>query len=163
MQKPIDAILWRRANRATLDTLLGQSRGQYHITLQTHEYTQFFKGISKKAPTSLGGFDLEIPIEPFTGANPVPTEVVVIRFMGDSSTRKDWNIPSQRPETAYPLWRPERAFRSVKDAGDLEYLVIARDVESGFHARWIRTDDFAFLPDTVQKLLKTHDAGWALL
>lgn len=159
----VDAILWRRCNTATIDTLLGLSRGQYHITLQTHSYDEFFVGLAKHNPTDLGGHEYHVPIASFTGTSPVPERTLVVRYMGPRSARQDWNISAQRPDTAYELWRPDRGFIDRASAGDRDFLVIIRDGTQNFHARWIRSVDFPVLPPVIQEHMLRTAAGWVKL
>lgn len=156
----VSAILWRKYNKATVDTLNDRSDGQFHIALPKRDYENFFIGVSKTNQTPRGGFNLEVPIEPFTGSDPVPAETLVVRSMGVDSKRGDWNIPSQRSNTAYPLWRPNRGTPTTFDESRSEFLLIARDVRGKFHARWIQHASFAGLPQTIQDILNSDNAGW---
>ncbi|WP_395770252.1 hypothetical protein [Arenimonas sp.] len=161
MLKPVNAILWRKCNQATIDTLEGVSNGQYHIALQTHDYSRFFIGVEKKNNTGLGGYELDVPIEPFSGQNPVDALTLTFKYMGQTSARKDWNIPAQRPDTAYPLWRKGRGYSSRKTVGTHDYIVIARDTDGSFHARWVRSADFIAIPEKLRTLMLASDAGWS--
>ena len=163
MKKALEAILWRKANRATIDTLEGHSKGQYHITLSSEDYTGFFRGLSPTEHTKLGGFEYKVPIEAFDGNSPVDKRELIVRFMGPDSQRKDWNIRAQRPFSAYELWRPNRAFDDYTREKHADYLVIARDINSKFHARWIRTADLERLPDKIKAAVLEKDAGWVNL
>lgn len=160
MRKVLDAFLWRKCNAATLDSLMGVSRGQYHITLQAHDYVPFFRNLGQTNPTPRGGFEIIVPLQPFTGANPVKGTNITVRFMGSSSARRDWNIRSQRPETAYELWREGRGFANPATVGDQDYIIIARDTDNGFHARWLRTPDFRNIPIEMREHMNGSDAGW---
>ncbi|WP_250452749.1 hypothetical protein [Caballeronia sp. ATUFL_M2_KS44] len=160
MFKVISAILWRKCNQATFDSLNGTSRGQYDIRLTRRAFEGFFKGIPKTNPTKLGGFDLVVPIQPFTGTPSVPETEITVRYMGDDSQRKDWNIPSQRPDTAYALWAPGRGVDTTFDIGKRDYALIIRDVDGGFHARWIKDAEFEKLPGSVRALMTSAEVGW---
>jgi len=156
----VTAILWRKCYKATIDTLNDRSKGQFHIALPQRNYEEFFVGVPKKDETSRGGFTLDVPIEPFSGSEPVGAETLSVRFMGEESGRGDWNIPSQRSATAYPLWRPNRGAPTEFDSDAREYLVIVRDVQSKFHARWIQDAYFDALPPDIQDILNSDNAGW---
>lgn len=161
MLVPLKAVLWRRVKQATLDTLLDQSSGQYHITLARPEgIDEFFAGLRQEDPTPLGGYTLRVPIAPMHGPNPVGEEELEVRYMGPRSSRGDWNIPSQRSNTAYPLWRPGRAFpRSKPPALNEDTLILARDTAGGFHARWIKADKLPAVPDPLRTLIERQEVG----
>lgn len=157
----VNAILWRRWNEATFDSLQGHSKGQYDIRLSTAEFAPFFADVARTEHTDLGGYSIDVPLHAFTGANPVPGQQVTVRFMGAQSKRRDWNIPSQRPETAYDLWRRGRGVPSSFTAAGNEYLIIVRDVNGGFHARWINDAHFAQLPPSIQAMMRADDVNWS--
>jgi hypothetical protein len=163
MLKQVDAFLWRRCNKATIDSLVGDSAGQYHITLSTGKFEGFFQGLTRENTTDRDGYDFIVPFESFTGKDPVAQQNLTIRYMGPKSARKDWNIPSQRPQSAYELWRLGRAFSSRSDVGDKDFIVIARDVDNGFHGRWIKSTDFEHLPDDMKRAMSESDVGWKKL
>ena len=157
---PINAILWRKWNQATFDTLDGDSQGQYHITLRTlPELEDFFDGVDKHTPTSNRGFTITIDLQPFLGSAPVSGEQLDVRYMGPDSVRKDWNIPSQRPETAYPLWRLGRGGPTSYDEDLQEYLIIVRDINGDFHARWISDGEFHSVPQPIRSRMLANDVG----
>lgn len=156
---PVAAIMWRWCNQATYDTLHGNSGGQYHIDIpDSPALHDFFEGVVQ-TPTALGGYEMTVPINPFEGERPVPAQTLPVRFLGPKSRRKDWNISSQRPDTAYPLWRPGRGVPEVYDNSWREYLVLVRDVEGAFHARWISTASFESLPQWVSQTLASKKYG----
>lgn len=163
MQKELDAFLWRNCNKATLDTLLDVSKGQYDIRLTKRNFDNFFRDLSPRYPTQLGGYSLIVPLQPFTGDNPIGLSEIVVRHLGPRSERKDWNISSQRKEAAYELWREGRGFVSRKSVGEKDFIVIARDIDNGFHGRWIRSADFDALPAAMKNRMSTSEAGWATL
>lgn len=163
MQIPLRSILWRKLNRASLDSLLGVSTGQYHIALPDRQYVGFFAGLPQFDQTARGGFAITVLIQPFTGPSPVPATQVTVSYLGDDSARRDWNIRSQRPDTAYPLWRQGRGFVNRSAVGDRDFIIIARDINDAFHARWIRTANFPNVPDRVRNLMSQDDAGWSNL
>jgi 5-methylcytosine-specific restriction enzyme B len=166
MDKALDAFLWRRvkgADSATVVTLVGESKGQYDIRLSSKDYTPFFHSLAKENETERGGFDISLPIQPFRGPNSVDERVLIVHFMGEGSRRKDWYIRAQRPNSAYELWREGRGFESKSTVGDNDYIVIARDKNNDFHARWIRSSDFDSIPDVMKEHMITAEAGWHLL
>lgn len=161
-KRRISAILWRRVNKATVDTLTGHSDGQYDIRLaQPVGMTEFFSGVPRQDETKLGGYDLHVPIESYEGANPVPGQVIRIHYMGDRSKRRDWNIPSQRPETAYPLWRRGRGLpaKATQPPAPSHYIVIVRDTEGKFHARWLTDEGVQHLPEDMKRVVQTNEIG----
>lgn len=159
MLKPIKAFLWRKCEKATLDTLNGISAGQYHIALSTEDFNDFFDGLPRINLTEKGGFDIKVPLQPFTGTDPIGAAEITVRYMGPKSARKDWNIPAQRPETAYELWRKGRGF--LPESSDFsDYIVIARDIDNCFHARWIRSADFNALPSIMKQAIQKNHTGW---
>lgn len=163
MKKIVKAFLWRKANSSTLDTLLGESKGQFDIRFNRTNYSGFFKGVPKENLTSDGGFEIKVPIESFDGPVKVDSKEIIVRAMGQKTQRKDSYIKSQRPDTAYDLWREKRGFASRGAVGSNDYIIIVRDSDNKFHARWIRTQDFQDLPDAMRENIKTADVGWCEL
>lgn len=154
------AILWRLMNKATFDTLAGSSRGQYDIRLGSDpRIAAFFKGLNKEDPTSLGGFTLRVQIEAYEGSNPVPRQTIEVRCMGPDSERKDWYIASQRPDTAYPLWRCGRGAPEQFSGSPHELVLIARDVNGHYHGRWVKEETFQNLPEELRHELTQQEVG----
>ncbi|MDN2717448.1 hypothetical protein [Janthinobacterium sp. SUN120] len=160
MLKRVSAILWRKCNKATFDSLNDLSAGQYDIRLTKRDYENFFLGVAMEDVTELGGYTLKVVLEPFTGPSPVERTSIKVRFMGESSGRKDWNIPSQRKGTAYPLWRPGRGASKVFKNDANEFMLLIRDANGKFHARWIHHADFSALPQDIQNILNQSEVGW---
>ncbi|NHZ91401.1 hypothetical protein F2P45_20670 [Massilia sp. CCM 8733] len=160
MLKPVSAILWRKCNKATFDTLNDLSDGQYDIRLARRDFQNFFVDVEQTNLTGLGGYTLNVPLEPYTGASPVAQTVLKVRFMGEKSGRKDWNIPSQRKDTAYPLWRPGRGVGGVFNEHANEFMLLIRDKSGKFHARWIHHADFNALPEEIRNFLNADEVGW---
>lgn len=155
----VSAVMWRLCNKATYDTLHGNSGGQYHIAIpDSTKIHEFFEGVPR-APTDLRGYEMEVPIAPFDGDPPVEAQELTVRFMGPDSSRKDWNIVAQRPMTAYPLWRPGRGVPDDYDSSWHEYVVLVKDRNRAFHARWISTAAFERLPDVVREPLSSKKYG----
>jgi 5-methylcytosine-specific restriction protein B len=157
------AVMWRTINRASVDTLAGRSNGQYDIRLGTAEWLHnFFAGLTQEAEGDKGGFVVHVPLEALSGENPVEAQALSVKFMGADSVRKDWNIPAQRPTTAYALWRMGRGLPTnhVFAATDQNWIVIARDDDNRFHARWINSERFAALPlDLQQSISASPELG----
>ena len=161
MRKPIRAIFWRRANKATVDTLTGRSQGQYDIRWSLDATSEFFEGIQQNEPTTLGGYTLAVPLQPFGGPNPVPARTIQVHFMGPSSERKDWYIRAQRPDTAYDLWRQGRGLPGDHEFAnaDRKYLLIIRDNEGLYHGRWANEATFDALPVPLKSRMKAEEVG----
>jgi 5-methylcytosine-specific restriction protein B len=158
----VAAIMWRKLNKANVDTLAGRSNGQYHLTLGTPTWLDsFFSSLPQTPEGSNGGYVYQVPLEPFDGENPVAAEQLTVKFMGDGSARKDWNVPAQRPTTAYPLWRMGRGLPvdHVYAATDQHWVVIVKDDQNRYHARWINPAIFATLPPDLQQRLAGSDIG----
>jgi 5-methylcytosine-specific restriction protein B len=161
-KKRLSAILWRRVNKATVDTLTGQSPGQYDIRLGSSiEIGKFFEEVPRRNQTALEGFTLDVPLQPFDGTNPVSAETLVVRYMGQSSARRDWYIPSQRPSTAYPLWRVGRGLPSGMSTSPQppHYIILAKDIDGNFHARWLTASGFALLPKEMKSMAQEEEVG----
>ena len=102
-----------------------------------------------------------MPIEAATGPEQgVPAFQLRVRYMGYDSVRRDWYIASQRPTTAYPLWAPGRGVLA-NTTPDQDYLILVRDDQGGFHARWLRAADLPELPQELQGVMRTDDVGVA--
>lgn len=154
---PVDAILWRQVTKTNYNTLSGTAKGEYDIRLGIDdEIDSFFRGVSKTDQTALGGYTLKIDLAPLESTSPVPKTPLRVRYMGPRSSRGDWNIPSQRPDTAYPLWRLSRV--NPNQAED-NYIVIARCVDGTFHARWLKPKAFGQLPIFLQKRFSSATFG----
>lgn len=164
MKTRVKGLLWRICNQATFDSLHGKSRGQYDIRLTSKPaIADFFQGLRQEEPTELGGYTLQVPIAAFDGPNPVAAASLAVRYMGPSSERKDWNIPAQRPETAYPLWRPGRGVPDTIEAAAKDYVVLVLDVKGRFHARWLPGTNLASLPANVREAILAETVGVLLL
>jgi 5-methylcytosine-specific restriction protein B len=160
LQIRVNALLWRICNGATFDSLHGRSKGQYDIRLSTDpRIATFFDGLPHDEPTELGGYTLHVPIAAFTGPGAVPAMTLDVRYMGQTSQRKDWNIPAQRPETAYPLWRPGRGIPDTVAASAGDYVLLVRDTFGSFHARWLRGANLPLLPPRVREAILAEGVG----
>lgn len=158
--KVIKSILWRDANKSTLDTLEDKSAGQYHVALTTsRDVDTFFKGSAIEPVGSrddTGSQFYNAWIEAFDGPNSVPKQQLSLTKMGDDTERGEWRITSQRKSTAYPLWRPERAFPDHKplDGKRTDGLILVRDADDRIHARWVRRKDIGRLPDPIRQFIE---------
>jgi hypothetical protein len=79
--------------------------------------------------------------------------------MGADSERRDWNIPSQRPETAYSLWRSGRGVQTQFDETRRDFVLLLRDTNDQFHARWIRDESFDQVPERLRALMLSKPIG----
>jgi 5-methylcytosine-specific restriction enzyme B len=161
-KKNLSAILFRRVNKATVDTLIGKSTGQYHITIgSSDDVADFLNNLPRSEENARGGFTIEVPIEPYEGTDPVPAQTLLIRSMGEQSSRGDWNIPAQRPKTAYPLWRVGRGLPSGTTTAPHppHYIALAKDTDGRFHARWLTPESFALLPEEIKNMAQAKEVG----
>lgn len=141
--KKVFAIMWRNYNQATYDTLNGTSPGQYDIRLgASKELPIFFGGLQTSHPTPNGGYNISVPVEGYDfGGTAVADTELPVRYMGAGSARKDWNISSQRPGTAYPMWLARMPGNADKNS----YIILIRTVDHKFYARVLLAEE---LPDT---------------
>ncbi len=152
-------LLWRKVLEATIKTLEGRSRGQYDIRLATPTGIEnFFAGLPRTPETPLGGYEVAVPLAAASTPVPVPETTLRVAYIGPESRRADWRIPSQRPDTAYPLWRQGVGLLPGTPSGQ-DYVILVRDPEHRFHARWLRGEDLAALPQTLVARVETGNAG----
>ena len=77
--------------------------------------------------------------------------------MGPNAGRpNDWNIPAQRPDSAYPLWR---VARTQPDRTARNHIVIVRDVNGHYHARWLHPAARQALPTSLRTRIEASDFG----
>lgn len=152
-------LLWRKVFKATIDTLRGESPGQYHITLaKPPGIADFFEGLPRES-NALGGYNVQVPLEAARAPVPVAATSIEVAYIGPQASRGDWRIPSQRPETAYPLWREGTGLLDSTEPGE-DFVVLARDPDERFHARWLRAADVPRLPaDLAQALTGRRTTG----
>lgn len=155
----IKSILWRDANKSTLDTLEDKSQGQYHVALTTsRDVDDFFNGSAIQPSRSGDGTRSQFFnawIEAFEGPRSIPKWKLPLTKMGDDTERGEWRITSQRKTTAYPLWRPERAFPDHKprEGTEPDGLILVRDADDRIHARWVRRKDVHLFPDPIKQFV----------
>lgn len=151
-------LLWRSVLQATIDTLLGRSKGQYHITLNRPSGIQdFFAGLPRAA-TDRGGYNVQVPLAAAFEPVATPATSFTVAYIGPKSSRRDWRITSQRPDTAYPLWRSGVGLLDTTRAGD-DFIVLVRDTMRQYHARWLRRSDLDSLPVSLIASLGQGTAG----
>lgn len=160
---PVSAVLWKKATETNFKALNGEHRGEFDFRLGTDpRFREFFSSLPLESPTALGGYNHSVPIEPFTGPDPVPPRTIVLRYMGPSAARaNDTYFASQQPSTTYDLWRKGRSFPAGAVYGDVEgdRVLVVRDVNGGFHARWLRRDDIASLPQPIRPAIENEERG----
>ena len=167
----VKAVLWRRANRATLQTLKGESGGQYHIELVAegahagqhrvgNQLRAFFASVLPDEPDWTVRVEFDIPLQPLGDGRSVPAQMLSAYYLGEKTARSSWNIPSQRPETAYPLWLPPRSWNAgapPPDGADTVLLIL--DEHDRYHARWLRRGDLAHLPRRIRQEIQDNERG----
>ena len=155
----VTGVFWRWINGASHRTLHNNYEGQYHITVPktVDKPLRIFLGeLPQRDLTGSGGFTVNIPIERFDGEQPVEPRNLTIRYMGGSSERGDWNFPSQATDP-YPLWAPSRGVSNEFDEQAREYIMLIRDEDGRFHARWQRgVDD---LPNPLRIQIASRNSG----
>lgn len=123
---------------------------------RTVELAGFLGDLPRRDETNLGGYYVDIPIQPFDGDPNVPEATLRLKYMGSQSQRKDWLFPGQATDP-YPLWAPGRGAPAEWDEGANEYIVLIRDDQARFHARWQSgTED---LPEPLRQLLEATPSG----
>lgn len=158
----VPRLLWRVVENATLDTLRGESRGQYHIALgHPAGIDAFFAGL-QQTPKELQGFIVDVPLEAAPGAPPLAAADLAVVFNGWQAERKEWRIPRQRPRTAYGLWRPGVGPQQNTTPGS-DAIVLIRDEHSRFHARWLTAAQRAQLPASLQQALASQETGASIM
>lgn len=160
---PASAVLWKKATETNFKALNGEHKGEFDFRLGTDpRFREFFASLPKESPTELGGYNHSVPIEPFTGQDPVPGRTIVLRYMGPSAKRaNDTYFASQQPATTYDLWRKGRSFPDGAVYSDVEgdRVLVVRDINGDFHARWLRRDDIASLPQPIRDAIENEERG----
>jgi hypothetical protein len=168
-KKKIEAVLWREYATSTSDCLWGERNNQYYIELREGDYEKFFGNKAQRSTDAEGNEAFVITLAPFDGMPPVEkTEITFTRLRDGLARAGKWRINAQHLDQAYPLWQRDRGPLEkfmVMDAEDKRrtFLLITRDVDQCFHARWIRSEDFEKLPSRIKELLRDKSAGWSEL
>jgi 5-methylcytosine-specific restriction enzyme B len=160
--KKVKSVLWRKLNQATLDTLRGKSSGQYHVTLgATLNLDGFLNAFIPRNPTEKKGYEYKVALEPYNDlipANSIGSSDLTIKYMGEESARADWNIPAQRPSTAYPMWNVQRR---VPPTGTLSssFLCIIRTQDDKYYGRLILEDEINNVPLSLRSKMLEKEMG----
>lgn len=168
MRVPVTDVLFKRVTRSNARALARLERGEYDFRLGSKESLRdFFSSISVTAgsETTRGGWDKTVEFEPFSGARPVPERSARLHYMGPSGARSNDLYFAAQATGAYDLWRPGRAFPTSTAPESLvgDALIIARDVNNRYHARWIRAKDFPALPSGLRTAFDTDGTGvWSV-
>jgi 5-methylcytosine-specific restriction enzyme B len=163
MKRPAKSIFYRRLTDTNVGALTGKHRGEYDLRLgrRIDGIREFFELFPDEDTTPLGGWTKEVVFAPYDGPSAVPRRTVRFRYMGEESQRRDYYFASQRLEDAYDLWRPGRALPVNAEYADVQgdIVVIVRDAEDSYHARYIRQEDLTFLPVGLREALESHTTG----
>jgi HNH endonuclease len=152
-------LLWRRGNKATLDTLRGESRGQYDIRLgRKASVAEFFEGLSQVMDHDGTRMDLWTEPAPLPDESESPPWKLRIRRMSDKSKRRDMYIRAQRPETAHPLWRPGVGPTDETEP-ETDYVVLLRTASDHFYAAWLREEQLDQLPEGLRTTIGKSQVG----
>jgi hypothetical protein len=167
--KRIEAILWRSYLNATSTAIWGQSTSQYYFELPPSDYENFLSNQAVESKDSKGNDLFALPLAPFEGTPSLPETTVNFRKLRPGVERANyWYVDRIYNDQAYPLWSKNRGPTQPFDALPNEersknFIVIVRDEEKMFHARWIRGADFHSLPSQIRELLASKGAGWSQL
>jgi hypothetical protein len=158
----VPRLLWRKVEKATLDSLNGISGGQYHIALaRPPGIEDFFSGLPQ-LPKKFKGYSVQVPLEAAPGPPSVPAQALTVYFNGWDASRREWRIPSQRPASAYPLWRPGVGPQPGTPLGD-DMVVLLRDENDLFHARWLYLSERGQLPAILRGAIGAAETGVRVL
>lgn len=148
-------LLWRRANEATLKTLKGEYKGQYHLILgKTDQVTAFFEGLPRAVDGKGSNIDLWTePLPRGSGESP-PWRLTVRRNSSTMARPDEWYVSSQQPGSAHPLWRPGAGpLPDTKPEAD--YAILLRTENDRFYAGWLRNEQVEALPEALRKQLES--------
>ncbi len=165
--KVINAILWRSYLAATSSALWGLDNSQYYIELTGTDFDPFFGVTSAQSTDERGNKAFTVKLEDFDGSNPTdPYDLKVIKLRDGVARAGNYQVLGQRESQAYPLWQSKRGPQKPYQEMDSEersknFMVVVRDSDGLFHARWIRPEDFAALPQSIQALLVSKSVGWS--
>jgi 5-methylcytosine-specific restriction endonuclease McrA len=153
-------LLWRRANKATLDTLRGDSGGQYDIRLgRSQPVAGFFAGLPQVPDHE--GVRITIVTDPTLSDDTtaeIPGWELVIRRMSSESKRRDWYIRAQRPVTAHPAWR-QGAGPEAETQPEADYVLLLRTAGDRFFAGWLRGEEAAAVPTSLLEKMEGRDVN----
>ncbi len=162
----LQSVLWRKINDSSYQALDGSFRGQYEIRLNKtadEGISDFLRDVPEQ-PTDTGGVTKRVPLSAFEGDPNVGPFTLDITKRGPDSERRDWNIVRQQPGRGYPLWQLSRLGNPSKDSVvDKCYVIIGKDTDGHYHARWLNADDVASLPSELRNALLTSDVGTYVL
>lgn len=161
MKVPVKEVMFRRIQTSSARAFLGINKGEYHLTIGTSaEVLNFLRDLPEEDPTDLGGWTKRIAIQPFDGRDPVPGAELSIAYVGDRSQRQDLRFPRQTTQP-YPLWAPARTYPQGATVADLEgaAVLVIKDAEDRFHARWVRKDEMVRLPAALAARIANESVG----
>lgn len=156
MRVAVRSILFRQLTKSNADAFLGNNRGEYDLRYgRLPAITAFTADIPEEKPTKLGGWTKTLPIEAFTGPNPVPAATLPLRYMGPSGARSQDTYIASQTSKPYPLWAPSRVRPGKKSAADLEgdVALVLQDASGAFHARWVKKEHLAQLPEALRQAI----------
>lgn len=162
MKVAVQSVLFRKLTNSNADMFLGNNRGEYDLRFgRLAEIQDFTDSIAEEDPTALGGWTKRIPVQPFEGASSVPAEKLRLRFMGPSGARSNDTYIASQSSSAYPLWAPARARPGASSAADLvgDVALIVKDVDGGFHCRYVPREDLSGLPTALQASISAQEKG----
>ncbi|HEX5593533.1 MAG TPA: HNH endonuclease [Solirubrobacterales bacterium] len=147
-------LLWRRANKATLKTLRGEYKGQYHIILgRTEPITGFFAGLPRKVDRKGSSIDVWTEPVPEGEEESPPWRLVVRRNSAEMARPDEWYISSQVPGSAHPLWRPGVGPKDGTEP-ETDYVILLRTPKDEFYAGWLDAGLVEGLPEDLRAKLE---------
>lgn len=162
MRLAVQSVLFRKLTNSNADMFLGNNRGEYDLRFgRLAEIQDFTDSIAEEDPTALGGWTKRIPVQPFDGAPSAPASNLRLRFMGPSGARSNDTYIASQTSDPYPLWAPARARPGASTAADLagDVALLVKDVDGGFHGRYVRREDLSGLPAALQASISAHEKG----
>lgn len=162
MKLAVQSVLFRKLTNSNADMFLGNNRGEYDLRFgRLAEIQDFTDSIAEEDPTALGGWTKRIPVQPFDGAPPAPATNLRLRFMGPSGARSNDTYIASQSNDPYPLWSPARVRPGASTAADLvgDVALLVKDVDDGFHARYVRREDLPGLPAALQASISAYEKG----
>lgn len=148
-------LLWRRANKATLKTLRGEYKGQYHLILgKTDQVTAFFEALPRAVDRR--GSSIDLWTEPLPrGSDESPPWRLTVRRNSSTMARPDeWYVSSQQPGSAHPLWRPG-AGPLPNTEPETDYAILLRTENDRFYAGWLRNAQVKNLPEALRRQMES--------